>query len=43
MYSRAHLLIEKEYEKFKKESPWVCILAIYNDFSFTVFTIFLRL
>ena len=23
MYSRAHLLIEREYEKFKKDSPWV--------------------
>lgn len=22
MFSRAHLLIEREYEKFKKESPW---------------------
>ena len=26
MYSRAHLLIEREYEKFKKDTPWVSSL-----------------
>ena len=29
MYSRAHLLVEREYEKFKKESPWVCYFYMF--------------